>query len=403
MKTTIAIIGGGAAGLAAALEAARAGARVRVYEANDRVGKSVLATGNGRCNFSNADPFQGDYRNAPFVEEAFRSADSQGLSVLGLFEGLGLAWREESEGRLYPATNKASTVLDVLRAGLAGWGVQEVCVKRAVCLAQDGEGWSVRFEDGSRAFADAVIVAAGGKVSSSLAGSEHPFVAQRAVLGPVKTKTDDIRGLNNIRVRCAVRLLSQGQDRAFEVGEVLFRDYGISGIAVFNLSRFVQKGDFFSLDLLDGLGGVAAAPGELLEHRATAIRDCRSPQSSLSLLDVTEGLLLAPVARCALKASGLDPKAPWGSVSAEAVERALRDFRIEATGAGDAKQCQVHRGGLSVEAFDPATMASRLAPGLYAAGEALDVDAACGGFNLHWAWISGMLAGRNAAAGRNLR
>lgn len=401
MKTTIAIIGGGAAGLAAALEASRAGARVRVYEANDRVGKSILATGNGRCNFSNADPSRGEYHNASFVEKAFESAERQNLSVLGLFEGLGLAWREESEGRLYPATNKASTVLDVLRAGLAGWGVEEACGKRAVCLAQEGEGWSVRFEDGSRAFADAVVVAAGGKMASSLAGPEHPFADQRAVLGPVRTKTDGIKGLNNIRVRCTARLLSGREELSREAGEVLFRDYGISGIAVFNLSRFAQKGDFVSLDLLDGLAG--ASSGELLSRRARAIQDCRSPRSSLSVLDVTEGLLLEPVARCALKASGIDPKAPWESVAAESVENALRDFRIEVTGAGDAKQCQVHRGGLSVDSFCPETMASRLAPGLYAAGEALDVDAACGGFNLHWAWISGMLAGRNAAAGRNLR
>lgn len=387
--------------MAAALEAARAGARVCVHEANDRVGKSILATGNGRCNFSNADPSQGAYRNGAFVAEAFGAAEDEGLSVAGLFEGLGLAWREESEGRLYPATNKASTVLDVLRAGLAGWGVEESCGKRAVAVSRRDGGWGVSFEDGTASLADAVVVAAGGKVSASLVCPEHSFESQRAVLGPIRTKTDRIKGLNNIRARCAVRLVSGGEEKAREVGEVLFRDYGVSGIAVFNLSRFANTGDRLSLDLLDGLA--ESSPGGLLRRRAETVGSLRSPRRALSILDVTEGLLLAPIARCALKAAALDPNAEWGSVEPEDVERALRRFELEVVGIGDAKQCQVRRGGLSVDAFCPKTMESLLTPGLYAAGESLDVDAACGGFNLHWAWISGMLAGRNAAQGGTLR
>lgn len=401
MKTTIAIIGGGAAGLSAALEAARCGARVCVYEANDRVGKSILATGNGRCNFSNADPDQGGYHNAAFVEEAFASSAGMGLSVLGMFEGLGLAWRQESEGRLYPATNKASTVVDVLRAGLAGWGVEEACGKRAVRVRREGRGWTVEFEDASRVRADAVVVAAGGKVAGSLLGDACSFVPQRPVLGPLKTKTDRIKGLNNIRVRCSAELVSGGESLIRETGEVLFRDYGVSGIAVFNLSRFAREGDRLRLDLLDGLSDVPAEC--FLRRRAELVGSLRAPGVAPTVLDVTEGLLLPSVARCALKAAGIDPAVDWDSVAPEKAAEALCGFELEVTGVGDARQCQVHRGGLSTEAFDPATMESLSNPGLYAVGEALDVDAACGGFNLHWAWTSGMIAGRSAAGERTRR
>lgn len=395
MNTTVAIIGGGAAGLAAALEAARAGARVRVYEANDRVGKSILATGNGRCNFSNSDPRAGAYRNVAFVERAFDQADAEGLTTLGLFEGLGLAWREESQGRLYPATNKATTVLDVLRAGLAGWGVQERCGMRVRRFDRAEGRWEIAFEDGSTDRVDAMVIAVGGRIAPSLVPAGHPFATPQATLGPLRTKVDRIKGLNNVRVRCAIELVREGEALAREVGEVLFRDYGVSGIAVFNLSRYAREGDVLRLDLLDGLSDLA--PTRLLAERARLVGSLRAPGGSLTALDVTEGLLLPSIARCALKAAQVKPDGAWDDGVAAQAGRALSRFELDVLGIGDARQCQVHRGGLAVEAFDPRTMESRNAKGLFAAGEALDVDAACGGFNLHWAWVSGMLAGRHAA------
>lgn len=441
---TVAVIGGGASGLVAALEAARAGARVLLFEANDRVGKSILATGNGRCNFSNADPSQADWRNARFVETALAAAC--GGYVAGLrrgvrevegphfvadyFSRLGMLWREESEGRLYPLTNKATTVVDVLRAALAACGVEERCGMRAVAVepADKGAngGFRVRFEDCRTARADAVVIAVGGHIARSLAPESLAFVRQSLVLGPLLADTAPIRGLNNIRVHCAVSLTSpDGALKAREDGEVLFRDYGISGIAVFDLSRHARPGDRAVFDFVpwvrdadfvpfcnrrrNRMDSFLAPAWRAKAEQGESERDGRHAGAAdgsrgksggphaRTALEWTSGMLLPQVARCVLKAAGIDPNAPLSREGAADVARALKRFSVEVRGVGDARQCQVTRGGLDVRGFQADTLQARETPGLFAAGEALDVDAKCGGFNLHWAWASGMLAGRNAA------
>ncbi len=492
---TIAIIGGGAAGLAAAVAAARAtgaaqgvaparaagamqdvvparatrgektsedrmpgvsaapareahgGIEVVVFEADERVGRSILATGNGRCNFSNAHVEAGCYRNAAFVAAAFGaleaccvrqghaaasddtgvSATLEGVGMAGFsggadegacggsvgcasggvgacscpcagdpvhafFAELGLMWREEGEGRLYPLANKASSVLDVLRAALARWGVRTACERRATRIdapeRPDGR-YHVRFADGSVAHARSVIVATGGRTARDLLPGGLPFVGQRSVLGPLRTDPTLTKPLNNIRVRCASTLVGpDGAPKAAETGEVLFRDYGVSGIAVFNLSRFAEPGDLLLLDLLPQLEGRACES----ELRARYGR-LGAPTGE----ELLTGVLLPAVARAACKQAGLRAESPLGRDDVPALARALKAFPLEVRGVGDARQCQVTRGGFAVEAFDPATMEARALPGLFVVGEALDVDAPCGGHNLHWAWASGLLAGAAAA------
>ena len=228
----LAIIGGGAAGLAAAVTAARelrllgVPGDVAVYEADERVGRSILATGNGRCNFSNARIDAGAYRNAAFVEAALGalaacSEEMAGLAPEGtcgaagpdpvhaFFAGLGLVWREEGEGRLYPLANKATSVLDVLRAAAADFGVAEACGRRAVRLDvpdRPGGRFHLRFADGTVGHADAVVLATGGRTARELLPEGIGFAAARPVLGPLRTATDVVRHLNNLRVRCAVTL-----------------------------------------------------------------------------------------------------------------------------------------------------------------------------------------------------
>lgn len=280
------IIGGGASGLAAAVAAGEALAKciahgaqlepveVVVCEADGRVGRSILATGNGRCNFSNARIDASKYRNGRFVGEALDElrrqrgtarADALGrLSMLledsdpvhAFFADLGLVWREEGEGRLYPLANKATSVLDVLRTAVADLSVREECNSKATRIdvpTGEGERFHVRFADGAVEHAEAVIVAVGGCSVSSLAfgGCALNAMSSHSVLGPLHTDEDRVKPLNNIRVRCAVSLVSpDGTKKAREEGEVLFRDYGVSGIAVFNLSRFAEPDDCIVIDAL---------------------------------------------------------------------------------------------------------------------------------------------------------
>ena len=421
----LAIIGGGAAGLAAAVTAARelrllgVPGDVAVYEADERVGRSILATGNGRCNFSNARIDAGAYRNAAFVEAALGAlAADDGLQpggesvgpgpegalgaagpdpVHAFFAGLGLVWREEGEGRLYPLANKATSVLDVLRAAAADFGVAEACGRRAVRLDvpdRPGGRFHLRFADGTVGHADAVVLATGGRTARELLPEGIGFAAARPVLGPLRTATDVVRHLNNLRVRCAVTLAGpDGAPKAREAGELLFRDYGVSGIAVFNLSRFAEPGDRLLVDLLPQVPEDGCAAFLHARRRRLAFGD--RPLSREAFL---RGMLLPAVARAVLEEAGLAPGAPLAKRDVAVLARALKAFPLEVRGIGDERQCQVRCGGADVAAFDPRTLEARAVPGLHVVGEALDVDAPCGGYNLHWAWASGMLAGRGAVA-----
>lgn len=428
-RKRIAIIGGGAAGLAAAVEAGRtlreagcAGAsQVVVFEADERVGRFILATGNGRCNFSNQHIDGSVYRNGGYVDGALASLHQAegGVrqdDVHGFFRSLGMEWREEAEGRLYPVTGKASTVVDVLRAAMERFSVVEACRRRAERIDfPDGEGglFHIRFDDGSVEHAAAVILAVGGKHAvqgrrdtqageregcAALLPERYAAEPLRPVLGPLAVREGIVRQLDNIRIRARVRLADDapfGKTKAVEQGEVLFRSYGVSGICIFNLSRFAEPGDALFIDFLPQVDDVECR--RFLSERLRRLSALDGADDEMSGEAFLRGLLLPPVARVVLKQAGIEPDRLVGMGDIPALEEALKAFSLTVAGIGDERQCQVLRGGLSVDDFDAETMESLYDPGLFAAGEALDVDAPCGGYNLHWAWASGLLAGISAA------
>lgn len=428
-RVAVAVIGGGAAGLAAAIVAgealrdSRAG-RVVLCEASDRVGRSILATGNGRCNFSNAcltDAVLRDaaaleplYHNAEFVVEAFAALEGLSLfrrdaserasfalghsnAVLRFFADHGLVWREESEGRLYPLANKASSVLDVLRAAVEAARIEVQTEFVVQTIAKGSNGFLLRAVDGRNIRALHVIIATGGSVSESLAESlSLPFIGQRPVLGPLSVEAKGKRitkRLDNIRVKAAVSLLRGGTVLRREQGEMLFRSYGLSGIAVFDLSRMAVAGDEISLDLLPQIPPERTV--EFLDARAEQLRE--HGVESPAYEDVLRGMVLPQVAAVLCERAQVKVDEAYGEQGAALLAHVLHDLRFTVEGIGDARQCQVKRGGIAVTACDSATLEVSAVPGLYVTGEALDVDAACGGFNLHWAWASGMLAGCEAA------
>lgn len=443
-RSRVAIVGGGAAGLAASIAAGdelrahgRMGeASVVVFEADDRVGRSILATGNGRCNFSNALIDAERYRNSGFVGEVFSALsedDAKRLSkrgiacdfhedpVLRLFGDAGLEWREEGDGRLYPATGKASTVVDVLRCAAAILGVREACGRRVEAIEpprEKGGLFHLRFSDGSIEHASAVVLTVGGRhalakapqnhavggarpAAASLLPEHYGFEPPRLTLGPLAVREAAPRQLDNIRVRARVRLVgggSPGVIKAEECGEVLFRSYGVSGICIFDLSRFAEPGDILLMDLMPQRGD--ADLEALLRARRARLA---SPGGlfgggrPLTCESFLRGLLLPQVGRAVLEQAGLDPSASMREGDLSVLARTLSGFSLTVEGIGDSRQCQVLRGGLVVGDFEPHAMESRMDPGMFAAGEALDVDAPCGGYNLHWAWASGMLAGASAA------
>ncbi len=409
----LAIIGGGAAGLAAAVAAGES-ARDRgvaleivVFERDDRVGRSILATGNGRCNFSNHNIKFFHYHNYQFVGEAIGriglAPDDDAVHVF--FAEHGLAWREEMDGRQYPQANKASVVVDVLRAAAAAVGVREACEREVVAIdapREAGKPFTLRMSDGVFERADAVVVACGGAASESLEAAGLNRIPLRPVLGPLRCTDADAlftRELDNIRVRCEVALARPQGDEdalvAIERGELMFRKYGVSGICVYDLSRQYQPGDSLRVNFLPDFDPFEQDEVESFLRQRHATLTATFGEG-LTYGDMLRGLLLPRVSEALLKRAKLRPQSPFESADVPKLGSMLTMLSLDLKGIGDSAQCQVRRGGFDVAGFDARTMAAKAVPGLFAAGEALDVDGPCGGYNLHWAWSSGLIAGKAA-------
>lgn len=378
----VAVIGGGASGFAAAITAAENGCLVSMFERQDRTGNTIKVTGDGRCNIANSLTSADVYHNKYFVCDAFASASPQ--DALCFLEGCGIMLREEAQGRLYPQANKSTSVIDALRLSAFRFGVEEHCGRAVESVRRSKSQWMVRLEDGSAHSFDSVIMACGGgQIPSNFLPEGIVANGPCPLLGPMATDTKALRGLDKIRVKCAITI---GNHR--EEGEATFRSYGLSGIAAFNLTRFAKKGNDIFIDFLPQFASDQSLL--LLERRFESLEPA-------TWLDLTCGMLLPLVSRAIFRQACLDPEAKPERAQLAQLDRALREFKLIYEGIGDSRLCQVRRGGIDVSQVDPNTMQIKEMHGLYSTGEMLDVDGPCGGFNLHWAWVSGIIAGRSVA------
>lgn len=370
--TDVCVIGGGASGLAAAISAAEAGATACILEEALECGRTILVTGNGRCNFTAADLAPSVYNHPAFVEAAAGPAMAD--DVFAFFLEAGMAWTQD-DTRCYPLSRQAASVRDVLLARAHRAGVKSLCGRGALKLEPAAKGWSISFSGpaGEGALsASAAILAGGGHLTETLA-PQLPRRAPEPILCPLALSGLPLESLDGRRAQGTATLKRQEEKIAQEAGEFLFRPYGISGIAVFNLSRFAEPGDTLVLDL---------APAYAASQLARLIR----------LAGTAEGVSDPRIAALLEKREGHNPVRIAKSIKA-------LSFTVE--GRTDTGHAQVTRGGLDVSSFAPTLEADPSlagAPGLFACGEALDIDGPCGGYNLGWAWISGMRAGTEAAA-----
>lgn len=394
----IIVIGGGAAGMAAAIQAARLGGDVTLVERMDRIGKKLLATGNGRCNLMNVG--DGDYPGGMILARSVLSAFGVEEQT-AFWHGLGLRLRTEDGGRVYPASGQASTVLDVLRMELQRLGVHILTQTAVSDIQVKRFGFSVDTGE-TRLGCDRLIVATGGCAQPKL-GSDgslwpvlnrlgHALVKPRPALTQVLTETAPIRGLSGIRTKADVAVVHHRHVLHWESGEVLFADYGISGVCVMQCARFTEKDDLLRLNLLRGmgLGNVQQAQEELARRR-----NLWADQPMDKLLT---GLCVPRLALCLCTAAGIRLKERTiGTLTdgeAQHLAQTISAFDLKVKGVKDFSFAQVTAGGLDIRQFNHETLESTMIPGLYAAGEVLDVDGTCGGFNLMFAFGSGMLAGK---------
>lgn len=400
----IIVIGGGAAGMAAAIEAARRGAKVTLLERMDRVGKKLLATGNGRCNLMNLG--QEDYPGGAVLAHSVLA--KCGVEAQRAFwQQAGLHLRTEDGGRVYPASGQASTVLDVLRLQMECLGVRVLVQTAVKDILPEKRGFAVKTEEGLR-HCDRVILAGGGCAQPKL-GSDgslwpiltrlgHRLVKPRPALTQIVTDTAPIKGLGGVRVKADVAVISRGEAVHEESGEVLFADYGVSGVCVMQCARFAEKGSVLRLNLLHGMGfdSTHQVRAELLRRRAD--------WGNQPIEKLLTGLCVPRLAACLCAAAGIRFRDRLtGSLTdkeAASLAQTLAAFDLTVKGVKDFATAQVTAGGLAIDEFDPETLESKIIPGLYAAGEMLDVDGTCGGFNLMFAFGSGMLAARACVEGK---
>ncbi len=402
MDSDILIVGGGAAGLAAALSAAKTNPRLKVsvLEAQPRSGKKLLATGNGRCNLMNERAEKEDYAgDADFIAPALSLYKRE----YGRFwDELGLLLSTEDEGRVYPGVNQASAVLDALRLNLREKGVSEITDFAAAQIEKRRDGFTV-YSEGRALSCRRVILATGGKAGKGLGENDsftrllspfgHRVTRVYPALTCLKTDRQLLSGLKGIRLRGEICLCRNDEVLKREKGEILFQDDALSGIASMQLSLvaspLISRGEKLHA-LLSPLG----------ERAENIIKGRISAHPTRSAQELLTGAVNRLIALSALKRAGISPVQRAESFTpsqTEALIRELRSWRVPLAGTGGFSQAQVMLGGLDTRDFDGETMRSRRVQGLLAAGEMLDVTGPCGGYNLEWAWASGMLAGKTAA------
>ncbi|MGI6026828.1 MAG: NAD(P)/FAD-dependent oxidoreductase [Candidatus Scatomorpha sp.] len=396
-----AVIGAGASGMAAALTAARLGHEVTLYERQARVGRKLMATGNGRCNLTNTGAGPSNYHGeAPdFVCPALEAFPSE--AALDFFRGLGLLAREEWGGRVYPLSNSANSVVDVLRQGLDAAGVELIAGDRVRELKRGGSGYSVTTESGDKRSFDAVVVACGGLAGEKLGGGRdgyellkalgHSRTALRPALVQITTEPAYPRSLKGIKADCALRVLSRGGLLASSCGELLFTETGVSGPAAFDVSRAVSEAGDAKMELeIDFLRDYT--PAEVLAH----LQNRAKTAPELPASELLTGSVHNRLGRMLIKYADIEAAAPLSALSERelrTVAGACKRFKLPVRGTEGFANAQVTAGGIRTSEFDPHTLESRLCPRLFACGEVLDIDGDCGGYNLQWAWASGVLAG----------
>ncbi len=394
------VIGGGASGMMAALTARQGGHAVTLLERQARVGRKLLATGNGRCNLTNRALGPANYHGAA-PDFAARALALFGVEeTLDFFRSLGLLTVTEPGGRVYPLSDQAGSVVDVLRFALDEAGAVTRPGFEVTGIRKTRRGFAVSSAEETLT-AERVILCAGGLAGGKLGGGKsgyqlleslgHRCTALTPALVQVKTDPTFVRSLKGVRADAAVFLRRGKSLMAESQGEVQFTDFGVSGPAVFEISRAAAAGKgnlTLHLDLLRGLD--AADTMALLRRR-------RAAMPHLTTENLLTGILHNRLGRTLLRYAGYDLTTPLpelGESDLAAIAAAVHDFALPVQGTLGFEGAQVTAGGIRTEDFDPETLQSRLVPGLYAAGEVLDIDGDCGGYNLQWAWSSGRLSGR---------
>jgi|LQYC01.1.fsa_nt_gi conserved hypothetical protein TIGR00275 len=406
-KVHIAVVGGGAAGMMAAITAARQGARVTLLERQDRVGKKILATGNGRCNVTNVNCSIENFHGADLYFIRMVLNQFPATKTLEFFNTLGVCTRVEDEGRVFPLTGQASTVLDVLRFETERLGVAIRVQANVENISRQGYSFILRWPEGEEQ-ADRVVVTTGGKAAPHLGGNEsgievlkkmgHTVAPIFPALVPLKVNPHFGSKLKGVKVIAGALLDISGKSAVKEEGEILFTEYGLSGPPILQLSRIANRlrlehqPAFLVLDLFPFWSAE-----QLMSNLDQRFSFWPETALDVALIGLIHKRLMPIILH---EAQIAEPRKLVSQISQEErirIATVLKNWTFEITGSLSWKEAQVMAGGVCTRDFSAQTLESHLVKGLFAAGEVLDVIGDSGGFNLQWAWSSGYVAGLHSA------
>lgn len=402
------VVGGGAAGMTAAISAKRLGANVTILEKNPRVGKKILATGNGRCNFTNVNTdvncYHGD--NPKFAYSVLARFTTH--DTIKFFEKLGIEHKVESMGKVFPMSDQASSILDVLLYELNEIGVNIICDAYVKNIIKKKEKFMIELENGKTYSGDTVIITTGGKAMPS-SGSDgngyelarkmgHNIVDIFPALVQLKLEGTFFKQIDGVKFVGTAEIIHNNKSIAKDKGDILFTNYGISGPPILQISR--KAGDLLNrgkepilkITIMDMM-----CKEELKKRLNKRFQIGGKKPIDFSLVGLINKRLIPVI----LSEAGItDIKVPAASLSIKEQERiveVLTDWRFKIKGTKSWPSAQVTAGGIDTKEIEQQTMESKITKGLFFAGEIMDIDGHCGGFNLQWAWSSGFIAGQSAA------
>ncbi|MBO5252418.1 MAG: aminoacetone oxidase family FAD-binding enzyme [Clostridia bacterium] len=415
-KTDIVIIGGGAAGLMAACAAAQTlkkkGAVV-VVEGNQKLGRKLLATGNGRCNLTNMNVssvhYHGDVNAIGSLLETYSPE-----FIRGLFREMGLVTKADEEGRVYPYNLQAAAVLSTLRSCAEENGADCVIGSAAISVLKTKRGFLVKCEDGEEIEAAKCILACGGAASPKHSCSAdgytfakdlgHSVTPLYPALTQLVCKGKLMKSLSGMRCAVNAALLADGKPVYEEGGEVLFSDVGLSGICIFGLS--VYAAEFFNMGTVKGtphktLGvSLDCLPDWSFTEITAYLNEVRMHFPNRMAGDLLSGLLNMKIGYAMVQSAGIDVNVSAKFITAAQLQKLasiVKAWHFEVTGTKSWNDAQITAGGVPLREVNAVTFESKKARGLYLVGEMLNIHGDCGGYNLHFAWSTGHAAGKSAA------
>lgn len=401
------VVGGGASGLMAAITAAREGAKVTIIEQKERLGKKILSTGNGRCNLTN------EYMDL----SCFRSDDMKLVSeviqkfgyedTIRFFTDLGVVLKER-QGYVYPISDQAATVLDVLVMEVEKLGINILLEESVNHISCTKKGYLIQTNK-STYIADALILSTGGKAAPVLGSDGSGYKLAKMIghhLSPVVPALVQLKGkgtifkqVSGVRTNAKVTAIIDGVECGSDTGELQLTNYGISGIPVFQISRYVAKALYAKRK---ATVEVDFFPQMTDKEYNIFLKERLEKQGHKTAENFFIGMFHHKLINLFLKISRINANEIASNISQEQIQlfqKVTKHFMVDIEGTNDFDQAQICAGGVLTTEINPETLESIYAKDLYLTGELLDVDGICGGYNLQWAWATGYIAGKNAVKG----